>query len=273
MASMFKLVHNPKAKATAQHPQNGFALLSVLWLLLLATMLVASIALWTRQSVQTRFLLSQDLRAQRLLHSAFQTIVFDLITEGQESQWAAQDGLISAALTIDGVRIGVVVSADSGKVDVNSADDAMLLDVLRASGASSAVAERVLFKVREAQQARSALPKLASMTEVRTVFGDEGALYACVEPLMTVHTNAARPNMQAAAQTLKDAFPSLAGQRSAMAITSQQLTAQVFRIELGFDRQRWTSRFLLTGNVTEPYWLYGWQRLSEACAPNDAVSR
>lgn len=242
-------------KANAEN-QDGFALLSVLWLLLLATVLVASLAFWTTQGVRTRSLLSQDLETSRVLEAAFQIVVFDLITDGQESQWAAQSGPVVESLDVMGNSVVVTVSADAGKVDLNAADDALVLQVLKIAGASQSNADGRLFAIRDAQHMRGDLPKLATMVEVRSVFADKGKLFSCVEPLTTVHTGAKRPALEQSPARLRNALSGNNARRSVMSIASQQLSAQSFRLQASFNRRTVIKRFLLTGNPSEPYWTY-----------------
>lgn len=247
--------------------EQGFALLSVLWLLLLATVLVASLAFWTTQSVQTRSLLSQELEAKRILYTAFEIIVFDLITNGRDSEWVAQSGPVTGPLDILGTRVDVTVSADAGKVDINAADDATILLVLKAAGASESKADTLLFKIHEAQKARSDLPKLATMREVQSVFRDANDDFACVEPLITVHTGAKRPLFEKAPPNLQKALGPKVTQRSVMSIAAQELTAQVFRLALTFEKRTVAARVLLTGDNQKPYWLYSWSAFVSDCRP------
>lgn len=263
---MLRSSRSPKAKTGPQRSQEGFALLSVLWLLLLATVLVASIALWTTKGAQTRSLLSQDLRAQTITDAAFETVVFDLITKGRESPWAAQDGPVTASVYIDGNTVMATVSADAGKVDLNAAPDDLILRVFELAGLTSTQAQQSLFALRDAQKARVDLPKIATLTEARTRINAAPETFACLEPLITVHTNARRPNLAAAPGRLKQGLAEGAIGRSVMSITPQQLTAQVFRVQLSYEQRNWASRVLLTGDPEEPYWLYDWLDNEKECA-------
>lgn len=261
MALTRKSSRSPKARQA----QDGFTLLSVLWLLLLATVLLASIALITLQSVQTRSLLAQELRAKQLIDAAFETVLFDLITEGRESRWAAQDGPVSGTLGINGASLSIHVSADSGKADLNAAPDELLLSVFNTAGLSSGAASSLLFNLRSAKAKRADLPRIATLTELRSLFESNSSDFACVEPHVTVFTGARRPNVSAAGAVVKASLPANDQSRSVMAIQARTLSAQVFRVRISVSERVVAARVLLTGNNQQPYWLYDWLQNGAKC--------
>jgi general secretion pathway protein K len=189
--------------STGRSRERGFALLIVLWTLILISLLI--LQLTEQGGAQAR--LASNLRrgaiAEQVADGAFQQAAFDLMSTGQ-SGWSLAGG--SHHLVVPGGTADIVVHNEAGKVDLNNASPAVLASLIEAAGASSedaaAIGQNILAwhtPVSPAQKNQAAAPYLAAgrsyappgaafedVDELALVLGVTPALFQRLSPHVTV---------------------------------------------------------------------------------------
>ena len=199
-------IKGPRSSAA----DRGFALIIVLWMLVLVTLLVTQLT----SSGRTEAQLATNLRTRAVLQSAADGAVYDAVfhlLDQSERHWPA-DGA-SHALNIGGTAIAVRIDSETGKINPNTAPPELLNALLRRVGAdrrtaalvtvaittwrsssaqTSAVAKRLDASYRAA--GRDYLPPYApfqSINELGLVLGMTPQLLAQLAPHLSIYRNAA----------------------------------------------------------------------------------
>lgn len=220
--------------------QRGAALLLVLWLIALLTALVGGFALTARIEYMQGRVLVRGLAAESAARAGIEYALSRVVQTDPRRQWRA-DGR-PYTWRYAGADIEVSLIDEDGKVDLNQADAVLLAALLRAVGAEPRQAEQLAGAIidwrdpdlltqpvgggEDGDYASAGLPygakdaELESVAELEQVLGFTPALYALVEPHVTVYTGRARPEPTfASAQVL-----------TALGMDGPQVTAQ---------RRRW----------------------------------
>ncbi|MCD9030522.1 general secretion pathway protein GspK [Luteimonas sp. Y-2-2-4F] len=195
-------------------PARGAALLLVLWLIALLTALVGAFALSARiEHLQGR-VLYQGVAGEQAARAGLEYAVSRMLDPVPEQRWLP-DGR-AYAWRFDGVDIALRLVDESGKVDLNAAQQPLLAALLRAAGAEQQQAERiaaaildwrdpddlgqVLGAAEDPQYAAAGLPygakdaPLESIGELQQILGMTPALYEALLPHVTVHSGLATPD-------------------------------------------------------------------------------
>lgn len=273
-------------KAAAAHRKNerGIALIAVLGALTALSLLAISVTGAARTSI--------DGAARQLARAQADSAVDSAVNLAFQQLMAAQAALPPVVAAPQTFKIGgydVVVSArsESGKVDLNFADVALLMGVFREAGAdpdqASALASAVQdwrdaddllhvhgAELREYQEAGltygPANRLFESVDELRFVLGVSPAIFACLRPDLTVFSQRASVDVATASPLIKKAMgvgadgaePSQGGAPSV--VSGQSVSAgEVFEIVAQIDGKtiRRAQRVVvrMTGNRREPFWV------------------
>ncbi|WP_319781379.1 type II secretion system protein GspK [Oceanisphaera sp. IT1-181] len=111
--------------------QRGIALLSVLWVLMLLTVIASSLALTSRSLGQQTRNITNAQQARLAAEAGIQLALFNLSMAPEQRAWLA-DGSPYHFL-LDDTQIWVATFNDSGRIDVNGADQALLARLFRAA--------------------------------------------------------------------------------------------------------------------------------------------
>jgi general secretion pathway protein K len=140
-----------KIYSTTRHRRNerGIALISVLWVLLLLSALAATSAYVTRTNA---ILVHRDLEmAQAEVYAdAAVAATISLLADARPKRHPRIDGIAKSWL-YEGVPVTVSVSNEAGRVDVNEADDDLILAFLISQGIDQNAASRLLEDLRHWQ--------------------------------------------------------------------------------------------------------------------------
>lgn len=223
-------------------PMRGAALLLVLWLITLLAALVGAFALTARIENQQGRMLGRGLVADQAARAGLDYALTRLASDDPARQWRP-DGRAYAWRFHD-VALELRIVDETGKVDLNAADGALLAALLRVVGAEQDVATRVAGAIvdwrdgddfvqvgggaESADYAAAGRPYGAknapfeSVAEVEQVLGMTPALFDAVAPHLTLYSRLPTPDPQfAAAEVLQamgvDADPVLAARDEAAA--------------------------------------------------------
>jgi general secretion pathway protein K len=219
-----------RVDSTPQRPlaQRGIALVIVLWLTVMLTVIAGSFAYGMRnEALAARNALSWA-QARALADGAIHRTAFELLRPKVSPEVWSTDGTVRV-WDDDGARVVVSAVDESGKIDLNSAPDALLKGLLMTAGglddASAAQFVDVIADWKDADDLRrpngaeAADYKAAgspyvpansffeTIAELQRVLGMTPALYAKLADNLTVHTRMSGINPVYASRTALLALP------------------------------------------------------------------
>ena len=126
-----------------RHGQRGVALVVVMWIAILLTVIASSFIYEARtDQLVVRNTISMA-RAEAIADAAVQRAVFELYrSDNQPDAWR-RDGAVRD-WTFEGVPIKIEIRDESGKIDVNTAADALLRGLLLSAGIGAEEAASIL---------------------------------------------------------------------------------------------------------------------------------
>ena len=208
------------------HRVSGAALLLVLWLIVLLTGLVGGFALLSRvEGLQGRAL-TRGLVAENAARAGIEYALTRVALADPRMQWRA-DGRPYQWRFAD-AQIEVSLVDEDGKLDLNRGDVALLAALLRAVGVEQVQAGRLAAAIadwrdtdvlsqpagggEDPDYANAGLPygakdaEFESVAELEQVLGFTPAIYALIEPHVTVFSGRARPEPAFASAEVLDAL-------------------------------------------------------------------
>ena len=170
--------------------EEGFILITAIWLLILCGAIAALLLARSLASATAVTSEAEELRSKLTLDAATETVAADLLINGNRSPFA----LVPAERTI-GVgeqQVRVRIGAESGKLDLNTADPRLIERVLSGLGWDSG--SRALF-LQQLQQRRARNEPLRSIDEVELVAARSGPSgeARCLEDYFTVSSGRSEP--------------------------------------------------------------------------------
>ena len=129
----------PAALGPPEPPWNrssGFALLLVLWSLVLVTLIATGITAFGRTDAQLAANLRAAAQAEAAADGAVQSAAFHLLE--QANHWTA-DGR-EYVIEVAGVKVVITISSEGGKVNPNTASRELIYNLLMGSGANGSQA-------------------------------------------------------------------------------------------------------------------------------------
>lgn len=216
---------SPRRRSIYKRPM-GAALLLVLWLLLLLAGLIGGFALTARvESMQGR-VLSQGVVANGIARAGFEYALTRVDDPDPRRRWVP-DGRPNP-WRYAGADVTVTLVDENGKIDLNQADLNLLVGLFRAVGEPTDRATQLAAAVmdwrdgdlltqpsggaEDPDYAAAGLPygakdaELESVAELEQVLGMTPALYAKIEPHLTVHSGRAAPDPAFAPAVVLDAM-------------------------------------------------------------------
>jgi len=207
--------------------QRGIALVLVLWVATLLTVIAASFVF----SMRTDTLLAQNtvssVRAETLADAGVQRALYELFKPSGDRQRWLGDGMLHP-WEFGGAKISIMIQDVSGKIDLNTASDALLKGLLTSvgldEGKSSALLDAILdwrdsddlrringAEVAEYQAAglkyKPANASFETIDELQRVLGMTPQLYAKLADTLTVDSGQAGVNQTIASKKVLLAIP------------------------------------------------------------------
>jgi general secretion pathway protein K len=183
--------------------QEGFALVTVIWAIgLLALLFVTYIAAARYRGIESSRL-AEHARSEGLASAAIQVAILDLLARRFDPSPSPPrirlDGTPVYCTLGGGARVAISIADEGGKVDLNTADPALIAALARGlqpTGGAGATLAKEIIALREAASAAQRAQGIVSETAsaFRTVFEvdqlstvDSNLLQAMI-PLVTVHS-------------------------------------------------------------------------------------
>ena len=113
-----------KALNLRQEGEEGFVLVSAIWLLLLGAAVVAIIQFTVLNRAKSLTFEKDQIEHRLALETAYETAIADMLFNGPRSAFAKMPSQM--VYTLNGVSMTISVSSESGKLDINQADPALI---------------------------------------------------------------------------------------------------------------------------------------------------
>jgi len=188
-------------------PARGFALVSVLWLIVLLSVLAMGLSYTSRQSTQAMISLVGGTQARYLAEGGVQLVTMNLLSRNPVDRMLADGETIDVELP--GGHVSVTVSDENGKVDINAARAPLLarlfysldVDQTAADALADAIAdfrdEDDLTRLNGAEDSDYLAAGLmagakdapfTSVEELQQVLGMTPEIYSAVLPHITIYS-------------------------------------------------------------------------------------
>jgi general secretion pathway protein K len=224
-----------------RHRQHGAALILVMWVIALMGVLLGSFTLIARtENLQARHLFDAT-TARYAAEAGLERAVFELRTNDPAKRWVG-DGR-PYEFEFDGAHVRVELTDESGKIDINSADDQLLQALLESVGVDPAHATELSDAIQDfrdpddvprPQGAEAPTYKslglaygprnqpFATVSEVQQVLGMNYQLYSKIEPAITIYSGVQRPNPAYAPLEVLMALPGMTQELAQQFIAARQ---------------------------------------------------
>lgn len=228
---------------TPVRAQRGTALLLVLWVVALLGILLGSFVVLARsEQMQTRWLFDTT-RARYAAEAGLSRAIYELRRADPLTRWVP-DGR-SYELAFDDAKLEITVTDESGKVDLNMADELILLSLFQQAGADADRAARLVDGVMDWRDPDEDVRPLgaekadyeseglgyapanrgfAVAGELQQVLGMDYELYRKVAPLVTVYARTARPNPAFASPEVLQLLPGITPDIARQVVEQRRMT-------------------------------------------------
>ena len=175
--------------------EEGFVLVSAIWLLLLGAAVVVVIQLTVFNRAQSIAFDREQLERRLALETAYETAVADLLFNGPRSSFAQLPA--KSNYNLNGKAITVLVVSESGKLDINRADPGLIDRALMGLGVDSSTRAAFLGTI-AATRIKGA--NIATMPELEAAWQEAGLNSIvgrnnsfCAAKYLTVYSGLSRP--------------------------------------------------------------------------------
>jgi general secretion pathway protein K len=207
------MVSSPSCRSSAPYGRDhGFALIIVLWTLVLIAFIVAHVTANGRTEVRIAGNMVADATAEAADDGAIVAAIFNLLDPNPDQRWPLDGSLHE--LTVGGIRVVVQLRDESGRINPSSASPELLEALLRATGSDQGTARQLAAAIGEwvgsagdgsQQSAQPAAYRAAGLDygppgapletidELGRVLGMTPAILAAIRPHLTLF-GPAQPN-------------------------------------------------------------------------------
>jgi hypothetical protein len=174
----------------AQKGEQGYILITAIWLLTLCGAVAAIVMLRSLASAQTARDNGALLRQKILLDSAAETVLAERLFDGNHSRWWLVPS--SGTLEIDGEQIAVAISSEAGRIDVNDADPKLIDTALQGLGVEASARANVVARI---QYLRASKSLVHSDAELRALLLVASGNVSCVEKYFSLVSGHSEPRV------------------------------------------------------------------------------
>lgn len=210
------------------NPQRGMALVVVLWVVTLLAVMAGSFSLSMRRESSVIRNLTETVQARYLAEAGVRHAMLELLNPDMERRWQG-DGTVHE-IPMGPATVKLAVLDESGKIDLNSASDALLDGLLRSVGVGEEQRQALvgaildwrdpghlhrLHGAGEQDYKNAGLPygprngSFQSIEELQLVLGMTPALYRRLEPWITIYSGQGGINPAVAPRQVLLALPGI----------------------------------------------------------------
>lgn len=270
---------------------DGIALVSVMWLLLILALMVASILASARSYYTTADTRVQSAKLKYAAEGAIQRTIYEI---SQTRSRRGSKAAINREYQIDGFAVSVRIESEAGRVNINRADPDLLRFLIVAAGTNEddarAIAEAIadwrdedsIKRPRGAEEPEYRAAGLSygprnapfrSLGELAQVMGMKTDLFVCLRSDLTIYTPSGGVNEKLASTRVRSALRMLRGYRTegngasgtgrSLMNPAGSMSGNVLRIHAvargtGDRRYNITAIVRPSGNRKAPAWIHGW---------------
>ncbi|QPK64644.1 general secretion pathway protein GspK [Methylomonas sp. LL1] len=212
-------IHKPQRSKSRN--QGGMALVIVIWILTLLSLMAGSFAMSMRRETSVSSAIKNNAEAQALAESGIMLAEFMLTQPDPRQRWLANGSVYRLEREESEIRIRIF--SESGKVDINAADEALLAAVLKSAVDDDWQQRQLLNAIldwrdadddtrtqgaerRQYQQAGlsygPANSGFQSLEELQLVLGMTERIFNAIQPWITVYSGQAQVNQDQASPEL-----------------------------------------------------------------------
>ncbi len=199
--------------------QYGMALVMVLWIISLLTIMAGSYALTIRREISVVSAIKNNAELLALAEAGLNVAAVMLFYQEKDKQWRGDSSIYS--FNFQGAEIRLRIFSESGKVDINQANEQLLLDVLKNTSANESQQQALvsaildwrdtddLVRINGAEASQYSEAGLAyqpantrfqAVEELQLVLGMDEEIYQQLEPLVTTYSRQATVNLALASR-------------------------------------------------------------------------
>lgn len=193
-----------KTPITSRAGEDGFVLVSAIWLLLLGAAIVAVIQLTVLNRAKSIAFERGQLERRLALETAYETAVADILFNGPRSSFAKLPG--QTDYTLNGVSVRISVSSESGKLDINQADPALIDRALMGLGVDATKRSALQGSLLNMRSSTSAKLSPSEMEQLLQEVGLGPSGGQCIARYFTAHSGLQRPTSGQMAPELAQAI-------------------------------------------------------------------
>ncbi|MFQ5535573.1 MAG: general secretion pathway protein GspK [Sphingomonadales bacterium] len=271
--------------------ERGLALISVLWLMLLLSLMLGAVLTTARVGVKMSGAAAQHVEAATIAEAGVNRAILGLLNDNRSQRWQP-DGR-PHNFQFAGRTVKISVTDEAGKFDLNAAADELLDRLFQSAGLSPEDSARLVDAIgdwrdpddlRRLNGAEAGTYRSAGLdygprngpfevvSELRQVLGMTDELYRCVEPALTLHSGRRTADSRVAPAPVKKALglredhttgaPTASGGPGVVAMAGS-LGGRAFtiRAEVAIPDSAPLLReatIRITENPREPYWILSW---------------
>lgn len=208
-------MHRSPSDLRPHRPEDGFVLVTAIWLLALCAAVALALMWIARERAQTSQSRADEVRSALGLESAVYGVLFDILSRGDASRWA-EDGAAGTVDTSTG-PVQIQISLETGRLDLNAVDIDVLDTALRGLGYNARDRDDIsksLLKLRTANH------RIANWSEAERILAplQFAQPERCLTALFTFSGGTAQPDPAAAPSALAEALDLVpSGQRAKVA--------------------------------------------------------
>lgn len=197
--------------------KEGYALIAVLWVLVLLSVLVAGLSASSRQTTKSLEAFAGGVQARYLADGGIQLVILNLLDPLPANRLLGDGQQIT--VEVDDGKVDVVVTDENGKVDINAANELLLtrlfeslsVDEKKSEQLAAAIADYRdeddlvrLNGVEDADYLKAGLTYGAkdalftSVDELKQVLGMDQAIFNAIRPYVTVYAKSQGVNPEVA---------------------------------------------------------------------------
>ncbi|PHR54854.1 MAG: hypothetical protein COA47_14915 [Robiginitomaculum sp.] len=261
---------------------RGIALISVLWALMILSILALSVMTVVRVQSHYASNIGQKLKAEAVADAGIYLAIQKLSAPGAVRKLPGK--ISSLNLTFAGKDIKVTIIPEDGKIDLNMSHEVLIAAALAYNGMDENEATTIAEDIRNIRR-NSSEKAFKIISDIRQFKGISGQLYSCIAPYLTVYSNRVGVNYSAASDDMKamikwadkvrwggqnwleisggQVSSLVSGTRSVLQQTGSHAgKAFTIRAEIALNDEvkvQRTAIIRITGNRREPFWVYKWE--------------
>ncbi len=261
--------------------EEGFALITVMWMTMILSVIALSIlAIGKTQRALTNNEL-EFAKAELAAEAAINYAISELASRRAVQRMAP--GINKLTYEFDGRTIFLEIFPEEGKLDLNTSDPALISGLLAFYGVSDNQAISIADALDQRRKTSNA--KFYTVDEILSISDFPREKYNCLKPYLTVHNQTVGVDLSMAHQRIKDLViwldetrwndrnwintdgTSIGGSVSNMtrstarvrSYSGKAFTIQATTVLKNDIRLVQTSIARITGNLRESYWVYVWE--------------